>query len=301
MAPIDVVTAQSQAAQARQRLVTAQATIRTNELTLKQLIVSSTQDPLWDSTIIPSDRPAAINPAPIDIEAAVRRALENRTDLITARENLKSSELTLKYQKNQTLPSLNATAYYQATGNGGPRIDRTSIVEGGVSRTIPGGYWDALSTMRRLRFPTWNVSLVFSYPIGISSQDANLARARLQYQQSLTSLKSSELRVATAVTNAALNVQSTLEQVQATAAARELAQKSLDAEQSKFDVGMSTNYFVIQQQNSLISAQVNELQAILAYQKALVNFELVQVTGSSGGSSAVSATGGSSSSSSGGF
>jgi outer membrane protein TolC len=190
---------------------------------------------------------------------------------------------------------LSMTAYYQATGNGGPRLDRTSLTEGGVAQTIPGGYWDALSTMRKLSFPTWNVSLNFSYPIGLSSQDANLARAKLQYQQSLTSLKSTELRVATAVTNAGLNVQSALEQVQAAGAARELAQKSLDAELSKFEVGMSTNYNVIQAQNSLDSAKTSELQAILAYRKALVNYELSQVTGSSGSSSAISATGGSSS------
>lgn len=295
MAPIDVVTAQSQAASAKQRLVSAQGTVRQNELTLKQLIVSSTQDPLWNSTINPTDRPTDVSAEPLNVEAAVRRALENRTDLVTARENLRSSEITLRYQKNQTLPSLNATAYYQSRGNGGPFLDRGDSITGIPAHIVPGGYMDALSTLRKLNFPTWNVQLDFSYPLGRSAQDANLARAKVQYQQSLTSLKSTELRVVTAVTNAALTVQSSLEQVQAAGAARELAQKALDAEQSKFEVGMSTNYNVIQAQNNLDSAKSSELQAILAYRKALVNYELVQVTGSSGGSSAVGATGGGSS------
>src|SRR5213078_4097201 len=57
MAPIDIVSAQSQAATARQNLVVAQTTARTAELSLKRLIVGGTQDPIWASRIEPVDRP----------------------------------------------------------------------------------------------------------------------------------------------------------------------------------------------------------------------------------------------------
>ena len=66
--------------------------------------------------------------------------------------------------------------------------------------------------------------------------------------------------------------------VQAAQAARELAQKQLEAEQSKFEVGMSTNYNVIQSQRDLATAQNNELQAILNYRKSLVEVERLQQT-----------------------
>ena len=49
--------------------------------------------------------------------------------------------------------------------------------------------------------------------------------------------------------------------MQAAQAARELAQKKLEAEQSKFEVGMSTNYFVVQAQRDLADAQNTELRA----------------------------------------
>ena len=87
MAPIDVVQAQSQAATQRQNLATAEGTRRTAELALKRLIVSGTEDPNWAATLDPADRPDFVA-APIDIAAAVRRALENRTDLQQARKNL---------------------------------------------------------------------------------------------------------------------------------------------------------------------------------------------------------------------
>ena len=77
MAPIDVVQAQSQAAQQRQALVTAEGTRRTAEIALKRLIVSGTADPLWTSTIEPVDRPD-FRPEPIDLSAATQRALSSQ-------------------------------------------------------------------------------------------------------------------------------------------------------------------------------------------------------------------------------
>ena len=95
-------------------------------------------------------------------------------------------------------------------------------------------------------------------------------------------MKALELQIATDVTNAALTVQSTLESVQATGVARELAVKRLEAAQSKFEQGMATNYEVVQAQRDFTDARNNELRAILNYRKALVNFETVQNVGTRG-------------------
>src|SRR4029077_4552023 len=116
------------------------------------------------------------------------------------------------------------------------------------------------------------------YPLGLSSQQASVARARVQLSQVQAQVKQIELQVATDVTNAAINVQSGVERVQAAQSAREFAQKTLEAEQSKFEVGMSTNYNVILTQRDLATAQANELQAILNYRKSLVELERVQST-----------------------
>jgi outer membrane protein TolC len=122
------------------------------------------------------------------------------------------------------------------------------------------------------------VAVNISYPLGVSSQEASVARARVQQNQVVAQTRQIELQVATDVTNAAINVQSGIERVQAAQAARELAQKTLEAEQSKFEVGMSTNYNVILTQRDLATAQSNELQSILNYRKALVEMERAQQT-----------------------
>ena len=100
----------------------------------------------------------------------------------------------------------------------------------------------------------------------------------MQYQQALAQLRALELTVATDITNQALTVTSAFQQVQAAAASRALSQKRLEAEQSKFEVGMSYNYNVVLAQRDFTDAQNTELRAILNYRKALVDFQRKQET-----------------------
>ncbi|MGE0449091.1 MAG: TolC family protein [Vicinamibacterales bacterium] len=278
MAPIDVVQAQAQAATQRQNLALAQGTRRTSELTLKRLIVGGTEDPNWSLTIDPVDQPE-FAPEPIDVAAAVRRALESRTDLQQARKNLEVNDTTVRYLRNQALPQMDLVARYGLVGLGGTQfITSGSGVNRQVLGTIPGGYGDALSTLFGNNYPQWNLQLNVSYPLGTSAAEASVARARVQQNQVAAQLRQIELQIATDVTTAATQVQNAVERVQAAQAAREFAERQLEAEQSKFEVGMSTNYFVVQFQRDLATAQNNELQAVLAYRRSLVELERLQQT-----------------------
>jgi outer membrane protein TolC len=281
MAPIDVVQAQSEAATRRQTLVSAEATRRTTELALKRLIVSGTEDPTWIATLDPSDRPE-FRPEAIDVAGAVSRALSGRTDLAIAKKNLESNNVTYKLLRNQTLPQVDFVGRYGIVGRGGTQITRngTGLTPGqtGILNTIPGGFGDAFNTMFANDYPTWTAQVNVSYPIGKSQAEANVARAKIQQEQVTAQLKQIELQIATDVTNAAITAQTNGEAVQAAQAARELAQKKLEAEQSKFEVGMSTNYFVVQAQRDLRDAQISELRAVLNYRKALVEYERLQQT-----------------------
>jgi outer membrane protein TolC len=211
------------------------------------------------------------------VDAAVRRALAERTDVTQAKQQLEINDTNLTLLRDQTLPALDLTASYGLSGIGGTQFVRSGL-GGDVTQVVEGGYWRALQTLRALDAPTWNLSVSLSYPIGTSSSDANLARARVQVRQAQAQIKSLELQIATEVTNIALTLQSNAERVQAARAARELAEKRLEAENSKFEVGMSTNYFVVQAQRDLADAQNIELRALLDYNKSLVDFDRVQHT-----------------------
>jgi outer membrane protein len=283
LAPLDIVQAQAEAATRRQNLAVAEAAAQTAELALKRFLVSGTDDPMWRQTIRPVDLPS-LAPPPTDVEAAVRRALSDRTDIINARKGLDTSDINIKYFKDLSMPALDVTASYGAQGLGGPELIRASGgIDADVSSIRPGNYAQALGLLRGLDYPNWNFNVTMSYPLFASQATAQHARARLQRNQSLTRIRALEVQIAAEVANAALTVQSNLKRVEAATAARELALKRLEAEQSKFDVGMTTNFFVVQAQRDLRDAQNTELRALADYRKSLVNYERAQQAPAGGG------------------
>ena len=280
MAPMDVVQAEAEEATRQQTLTTSLATMRTAELSLKRLIVSGTNDPLWAQHIDPVDRPD-FQASTIDVEGAVRAALAQRTDLQIARNALNVNNVLLKSQKDQSLPDVDALLTYGASGLGGTQwaFSGTGLDRQRTGIDVLGGYNDALRTLFARDYPNWQLAVNVSYPIGGNTAVAQAARTRLLIQQNQAQIRASELTVATEVTNAALQVTNNSEGLAAARAARDLSQRRLDAEMSRFEVGMSTNYQVVQAQRDLRDAQNSELRALLNYRKALVEYDRVQQAG----------------------
>jgi outer membrane protein TolC len=142
-----------------------------------------------------------------------------------------------------------------------------------------GGYFDGLNSIAGFDVPTWNLSMSFSYPIGMRSAKANLQRAQLQMQQRDLAIRSQELAIVTEVTNAALAVSDTRLQLDAATRSRELSEESAAAELTRFNAGVATNYEVVQAQDALTSARLSELRAIINHVNAIAEFELVQRVG----------------------
>jgi outer membrane protein TolC len=147
-----------------------------------------------------------------------------------------------------------------------------------ITTVVPGGAADAFRTLFDRNYPRWTLALNMSYPLGTSTQEAAVARARVQLNQVGAEIKQIELQVATEMTNAGIQLRNTAEAVEAAQVAQDLSQRRLEAEQSKFEVGMSTNYFVVQAQRDLSDAQNSELRAILNHRKSLVELERLQQT-----------------------
>ena len=279
MAPIDVVQARSEAASRRQMLAQAVETQRTNELVLRELIVGGTSDPLWNAEIEPTDQPR-IEATPIDLQEAIRAALDRRTDVSRARRQLDINEATVRDLRDSTLPALDLIGSYQLAGQGGPRIvpagNSFEDIFGGAGGVLPGGYRDALRGIGSADYPVWSVELRMSYALGRSADRAAHERARRELQQNRVQIRRIELRIASEVTAAALSIESIQQRIEAATASRELAEEQLRAEESKFEAGLSTNFFVLQSQRDLTAARDAELRAILDYQRALIEFDRTQ-------------------------
>ena len=276
---IEVVQAQAEAALRRQSLAEGVRMRRTNELALKQLIVNGRADELWNAEINPTDQPQR-DPIRIDLEAAIRAALDRRTDISRVRRQIAVNNATVENLRDGTLPALDLIGSYRLTGQGGPRLVPSGIsfeeILGGTGNVMPGGYGDAIDDIIGVDYPFWSVQVQMTYPLGRSVDEAAYEQARLELRQTEAQLEWIELQIATEVTNAALQIEAFQESIQAAAAARVLAEEQLRAEEIKFEVGLSTNYLVVQMQRELAAAQELELRAVLDYQRATIEFDRAQ-------------------------
>jgi outer membrane protein TolC len=102
-------------------------------------------------------------------------------------------------------------------------------------------------------------------------------RAAAEQRQAEQRIASLRMETAEAVRRAGRQIHSTAERVEAARAGATLAQRRLDAEQRRFDVGLSTTFLVTQAQRDLLEAQVNLLRTTFEYESAVVSFEAVQL------------------------
>jgi outer membrane protein TolC len=285
--PIDIVSDQSEVAAREEAVIVAQANIATAEDTLRAMVFDPAMPDFWNIRIEPTELPP-FQPTSVDVEAAVRNALDRRTDLQQAKTSLEATEINIRFFRNQTLPDVQANLNYGLAALGGTQLPRAVLPGVPVDPTAPAetlqkSYQSVLRDLLGLSSTSWTAALSITYPIGTSQAEANLARTRLQYNQAQTRLKNQQLQVATQVRQQARNVQTNQQRVQSTRASRQLAEQRLEAEQRKFQAGTSTSFLVFQAQRDLSQARNSELRAILDYNQSVVDFETVQEVPLNGG------------------
>ena len=275
MAPIDIVEAENEVARNIEAVIRAEADLERAEDQLRTLVFDPDTPDFWSMSLEPGDSPV-LQAREIDVDAAIRYALVNRTDLDTLDKNLEVTDTNIRYHRNQQLPYVDLRVDYGLTGLGGERLIRAGGFPGTVVGQEQKSFGSTLGDIFANEFPSWTVGVTVSYPFGTSAADANLERSRLERSRSEASRRSLELRIATQVRDAARNVRTNLQRVEATRVSRELAERRLEAEQRKFEVGLSTNFLVFQAQRDLATARNTEQQAILDYIRSLVDFDAVQ-------------------------
>lgn len=276
MAQIDILEAQAEVSRVEERVIIAEAGIKSAEDNLRTLILNPKQADYWTTRLVPTEQPT-LTAQPIDVEAAVRTALENRTDLAQFRKQIETSQINIDLARNQKLPDVNVIASYNTVG-----------IAGTVYEFAPGifppeplsqsqrSFAEALRDVFGQDFKTWSVQLQINYPIGTSAADANHAAARLQFEQQQNNLRDAELNITAQVRDAGRRVNTALQRVQSTQRAVGFAERRLDAENKRVTVGLSTTFQLFQAQRDLASVRQQELNAIIDYNRALVDFQAVQ-------------------------
>lgn len=229
------------------------------------IVLTETVSPVMDSQ-------------PLDREALVERALAKRPDLKAALQNLDIDDLNIRSASNRLKPDLRLTGQYSARGRGGWFYERANVFgQSQIVRTVPGGFSDALNQLFGFSLPTYAFGLTLTLPLRDRSAQADLADALVRKKTNSLRARSLEQQIRQEVLNAISQVESAKAGVQQARVALEFAQKDFEAEQKRYDLGVSILYFVLEAQTRLTNAQATLVTQTIAYRRALLN--LLRVTG----------------------
>ena len=273
--PVDEIEGEAEVALREEAVILGEAQIATTEDALRALVYDPSSPDFWTLRIEPAELPP-FTPRRIDVDAATRAALDQRSDIQQSRKTLEAADINLRFFRNETLPDVTASFDYGLTGLGGTQFLRGAGFPGPIVGQNQRSFGTVLGDLFTNDFPSWTASLTISYPVGPTPQEVNVARARLQYTQQQTQLRDAEVQVMAQVREAGRQVLTNQRRVETTAVSRQLAERRLEAEERKLAAGTSTSFFVFQAQRDLAQARNNEVRAILDYQRSIVDFETVQ-------------------------
>ena len=265
LAPLDVVTAESQLAADQQALVQAQTTQLLDETTLLNDITKNPEAvSVAGVQIVPTTPITTPEVENISVQDAVAEAWQKRPELREAELNLKNAGIEVKATRNALLPTLNLFGLYQAAGLSG--TPTKAGTPGG------GGLPTDLRNMIDGNNPTIEGGINFSVPIRNRAAQGQNAIAMLNERQQQTEYRQEQNTIFLNVRTTMIALEQDRAAVAAAGKARDLAQQSYDAEVKKFQLGSSTPLNVVIKQQQLTSAEGIELRDRINLIEAQVNF-----------------------------
>jgi outer membrane protein TolC len=287
--PIQVVSAQSTVATDQQNLIVAQNNLQLQQLLMKNALSRSIEDPmLAEADVIPTSVMQVPQEEPATpIQDLINDALQHRAELVETRIDLNSRDINVKSVRNSMLPELQAFAYYGGSGLGGDVNPNCAF--NGVSCYNPAkappafrsatsvAYSATLNQMVNSTAPDKGVGLTLNIPIRNRLAQSNQVRAQLEYRQAQVRQHQLENQVRIEVRNAQFDVKQNRAAVQAAQSAVDLARQTLEADQQKLKVGLTTQVTILQDAATLTTGESNLVSAKAAYEKS--RLELDRATG----------------------
>jgi outer membrane protein len=274
LAPIEVTRAESQVYASQQDLLVSQTNLLQQETVLKNALsrngVASPE--LADVHIIPLDTfkvPGQAQSKPL--EELVTQALANRVEISQNKINIESSKMSLVGVKTSLKPTLQA---FVDVNNNGLAGSPNFLVPGAVADPfLVGGYGDLLAQISRRNYPSYSAGFSLNVPLRNRAAQSDYTTTVLELRQSELGLQKAVNQVRVDVQNAVIGLQQARVRYDAAVKARILQQQTLDADKKKYTLGASTVFQVVQDQQTLATAESNETQALANFSHAQIAFD----------------------------
>lgn len=264
---IEITAAEERVAAREAELVDARAFLERAQDNLKQAIVSEE----WEITIVPTDELHEPTPQEYNFRDYLEQAYKNRQELKQLDLQVENNNISISFARNQLLPQVDIVAdvsLYSFGGTFTPNQFAPAPPEG-----LPLGFTSTLRDVFSGTNRDWTVGARFVYIFGNDAARSTLMTNRVMRRQNELRIDQTRYSIAVEVRNAIRELRSSTEQLRARRKALTYAERQLEAEQQKFQVGSTTNFQVLQYQNNLVSAQYNVIVALVRYNKAEIDLE----------------------------
>ena len=277
LSPLDIYNPQQQLA--TNEVAVAQARFRVEQVedaVRKQIAVDLDPDLRKMPLVLTDSADMPLESIVYDKEQSVQMAMQNRPDLKQAIQTLDADDLGIQQARNGLLPSLALTGNYTVNGRGGTYVLRNNVFNQNgtasvVTTTIPGGLGDALDQMFGFGFASYQMGLRLTLPIRSRAASADMADAIVRKKQDALTLRTTQQGIRLDILNAITNVESSKESVKLAKVARDFAQKALDAENKKYELGTELAQNVLLAQNALANAESTVVTNEIGLRKNLLN------------------------------
>lgn len=275
LAPIEIVRAEAEVAAREQDLTLAETRVQLQATLIKNAISKNglASPSLLDAEIVPTDRIEIPQVEQIQpIQDLMATALQSRPELSRDRIQLQNRDINLQAVRNGMLPQIDLVGDVTNNGLAGT-VNEGFIGDGIPSNFFLGGLGTSMAQIFRRNFPDYSIRAEMRIPLKNRQAQADMTASLLEKRQAEIRMRQSENSIRTEVQNALIGLQQSRARFQAAQKARVLQERTLDAEQKKFNLGASTIFLVVQAQRDRALARSLEITSQNNYVKAKVELD----------------------------
>jgi len=264
--PLDIYRSESEVASRRVQVIQAEYTLKQAEDALRFTIGANQDDYFAALDLDLTEKPEPVDELiVIDVGTALQEALQKRPEVEAARHALQGDDVNVRLAQNHLQPDLSVTGFYQSNGIGG---NQYSLVNPGQIVST-GGLGTSFNQLFGFGYPGYGATLTLNLPIRNRAAQADLGSALVARHRDLYSEQQVREQITLDVNNSVHQLEVAKLTLEAGKTALELAEKTLSADQRKYDLGSETIFFLLDSQTRVANARANLLQAQIDYQNAV--------------------------------
>jgi len=272
---LEVLGTETEVANYENRVISSRALVETYEDRLKGILNFPAEGLVSSKSLVPTDKPIK-EKVDLSFEDALKIAYTESPEMERFQKEIENTRLDVSYHKNQLLPQLDLRASLWYRGQSGDILvyKDNNPYTGEVIDKIKGSRFDSLEDVFNFKFKNWYVTFNLTVPLDTLFSKASLAKAKLEEEKKLKEREKTEQAIYYTVLEAYKELQNREKEVEAASRYRELAEKRLDAEEQRYNLGLVGNEWLFQYQRDVANARVSEIKSIVDYKISVAKLEM---------------------------